>query len=700
MRHPLPFRLPVLVTCVGAALLQAQAPDPAGHWEGAIQLPGSSLAIQVDLAKGSQGWTGTLSIPAQGAKNLALDRVTVAGRKVGFVLPGVPGEPTLAGELDAAGTSVTGTFTQGGQGFPFTLRRDATPADKARRALEGFGAEVEKIRADWKVPGIAIAIVQGGELVYAKGHGFRDVEKKLPMTADTLLPIGSSTKAFTTAVMASLVDDGKLAWDTPIRTWIPWFKLQDPVATDRMTPLDLVTHRSGMPRHDALWYNAVLSRKDMVRRLQHLEPNKDFRTDFQYNNAMFLTAGYLCEEVTGKSWEANVRERLFKPLGMARANFSVDETRKDADFSQPYREEKDGSVKLIPHRNITNVGPAGSINASVNEMAAWLVLHTQKGQFKGRQVLSPGAVDFLHTPKMLLGTPQTKPELVPGGYAPGWFTDVYRGHLRVHHGGNIDGFSAMVMLVPGADLGMVVLTNMDGTATRDLIPRHALDRLLGLEPQDWSAQALARKKEGEAKGKEAEAKKKQARKPGTHPSHPLADYAGDYEHPGYGTMQVGLREGRLDMRFNGITTALEHWHYDVWSGLKAEDPVFEDSKLQFSSGLDGEIEAVAVDLEPMVKPIVFTKKADPRLTEPAFLQRIVGTYALTSDMDIRVSLRGTVLVMEPKGQGSYELIPLRGTRFGVKGLSGFAVSFQLPAEGPATAMELDQPNGIFTAKRQ
>jgi len=693
-----PLLLPALIA--SGALLPAQAPQPSGHWEGALEIPGSPLQVLVDLSADKGGWTGKAAIPQQGAKDLALTQITVTGRAVSFTLAGVPGTPTFKGELNAEGSMLAGEFTQGGQRIPFKLTREAKGADKARRALADFEAEVERIRTDWKVPGLALAVVKDGEVIYAKGHGLRDVARKLPMTADTLLPIGSSTKAFTTAVMAALVDEGKLDWEKPIRTWIPWFKLQDPVATDRMTPLDLVTHRSGMPRHDSLWYNATLGRREMVQRLQYLEPNKDFRTDFQYNNAMFLTAGFLTEEITGRSWEENVRTRIFQPLGMKRANFSVEATQKDADFSQPYREEKDGTVKAIPYRGITNVGPAGSINASVNEMAAWVAMHLRKGAFQGKVVLSPTSVAFLHTPKMVLGTPQTKPEVVPGGYAPGWFTDVYRGHQRIHHGGNIDGFSAMVMMVPDSDLGIVVLTNLDSTPTRDLLPRYVIDRVLGLEAQDWSGAALKRKAEGKAQEREAEAKKQATRKPGTQPSHPLEDYAGDFEHPGYGTVRTEVKANRIEVTFNGIRTPLAHWHYDTFNGLKTEDPVFEDEKFQFGTGLDGEIESLAIALEPSVKPIVFTRKADTRLSDPTFLRRFTGTYAMRSDQEAVVSLRGTVLTVEVKGQPAFELVPMRGTRFALKSLPGYFVQFSLPASGSAQSVDFDQPNGIFTAARK
>jgi CubicO group peptidase (beta-lactamase class C family) len=589
------------------------------------------------------------------------------------------------------------------QTIPSTPTAPAATVDQAaaaRAALQGFEAEAEKIRADWNVPGVAIAIVKGDQIIYAKGHGLRDVAKNLPMSADTLLPIGSSTKAFTTAVLATLVDEGKLDWNKPVHDYLPTFKLQDPVANERVTPLDLVTHRTGMPRHDALWYNAKLSRAEMVRRLQFLEPSKDFRTDFQYNNAMFLTAGYLSEVVSGQSWEDNVRTRLFAPLGMKRANFAVEQSQQDADFAQPYDQEKDGKNKQIPFRSITNVGPAGSINASVNELAAWMQMHLNHGKYQGKQVLAPASVDFVHTPRMVLGAPQTKPEVVPVGYAPGWFVDVYRGHLRVHHGGNIDGFSAMVMLVPGSDLGIAVLTNLNHTGTPDLIARRALDRLLNLEQRDWSGEALKRYKENKASEEQASDKKKEAHHTNTKPSHALAAYVGEYEHPGYGSLQVTQTNGKLNFVYSGVTTPLEHWHYDVFNAQKAADDIFEDEKLQFGMGIDGEINNVQISLETAVKPIVFSKKADSRLTDPAFLAKLVGQYAINANMQPEVSLRGSTLSLTLKGQPTLELVPLRGTRFGIKGLTGFFVDFKLDAKGMPVALDLDQPNGIFTAKRK
>ena len=182
--------------------------------------------------------------------------------------------------------------------FPFRLtRREAGKA--AAQALDGFDAFVESALKDWKVPGVAVAIVKDGGVVLSKGYGLRDVKRHLPVTPETLFAIGSATKAFTVMSLGVLVDDGKISWDTPVKTYLPTFKLEDPFASDRMTPKDLVTHRSGLPRHDLVWYNAPLSRKEIFDRLQYLEPNVDFRYKFQYQNLMFLTAGYLAGEVSG-----------------------------------------------------------------------------------------------------------------------------------------------------------------------------------------------------------------------------------------------------------------------------------------------------------------------------------------------------------------------------------------------------------------
>ncbi len=683
-----------------AAASDAQSLE--GYWEGSIEVPGSPLALSVHFAKAGDAWSGHISIPAQQARDLSLSQIQVSSADVSFALPGVPGDPKFTGKIAPDGKSVSGDFSQGGQKLPFRLTRAKPPAAAAEEALAGFEAFVDQAREAWKVPGLAIAIVKGDQVVLEKGFGYRDLEKKLPATPATLFAIGSCTKAFTTFVLGTLVDEGKLEWDKPVGNYIPGFKLYDRVATERMTPLDLVTHRSGLPRHDALWYNANLSRKEMVERLQYLEPSKDFRTDFQYNNAMFLTAGYLIEKVTGESWEEGVRRRVFAPLAMTHSNFSVADSQKASDFALPY-EERDDKVQIMAFRNITNVGRAGSINSSVEDLVPWMRVHLNGGKLGTQTIVNASTIADLHTPRMETGQKQDEPEVVPGGYAPGWFTDTYRGHLRVHHGGGIDGFSALIVLLPADQIGIAILTNMNGTGLHGVLARHAIDRLLALPLHDWNAERLKRKQEGRDVEKEAQSKKNTIRKTGTKPAHRLEEYAGEYEHPGYGVMKIAWKGGRLEMTYNDITTPLEHWHYEVWNGVKIEgekaDHTFEDFRVMFVTNMDGDVSAVEAPMEPAVKDILFTRRPDAKLADPEYLKRFTGSYEL-GPQKISVDLKGNTLTLEVDGQRQPDLVPDRNNRFMLKGASGFSIQFLTDAKGKVTGAQFNQPDGVYTAKKQ
>ncbi|MGH2346694.1 MAG: serine hydrolase domain-containing protein, partial [Chloroflexota bacterium] len=371
-------------------------------------------------------------------------------------------------------------------------------------ALEGFDHFVESVRTDWHVPGLAVAIVKDGAVILAQGFGRRDLEKDLPVGTDTLFAIGSCSKAFTTAALAMLADEGKLDWDAPVRTYLPAFQLYDQFATERMTPRDLVTHRSGLPRHDFMWYGAPFTRKELVNRLRYLQPNKDFRAVWQYQNLMYLTAGYLVEVISGVSWEEFVKERIFAPLGMTRTNTSVEVSRLDADAALPYKEE-DGKVELLPFRNIDMMGPAGSINAPIGELAPWMLLHLNNGKWGERQVVSAGQLAQLHSPQMVMPGPGKHEEMPHASYAMGWCVQPYRGRNFLHHTGGIDGFSALVTFMPGENLGVAVLTNLNSSPAHMIVALNAYDRLLGLDQVDWHG----RGKKDRAEIKEAMSRSKE-----------------------------------------------------------------------------------------------------------------------------------------------------------------------------------------------
>src|SRR5258706_2034126 len=321
--------------------------------------------------------------------------------------------------------------------------------------IDGFAAQALK---DWKCAGFAIAVIQDGKVIYSKGYGLRDVKRNQPVTTKTLFAVDSLTKSFTVSSLGVLADQGKLDWDKPVREYLPDFRLWDQFATERMTPRDLVTHRSGLPRHDMVWYNSGFSRKEVFERLRYLEPSKDFRTTFQYQNLMFLTAGYLAAHIAGTSWEDLVRKTVFRPLEMNSSNFSVNDSRKTSDYSLPYTLEKE-AIKEIPFRNIDSIGPAGSINSNVEDMAKYVMMHLAKG--KG--VLSARNASQMQTPQMAIAGPGQDTELGPQSYGMGFFLTSYRGHYLVHHGGNNNRFSALVRFLPQDNNGMGILDHQNGS---------------------------------------------------------------------------------------------------------------------------------------------------------------------------------------------------------------------------------------------
>ena len=579
-------------------------------------------------------------------------------------------------------------------------QKDRVTPDQARQALQGFDRFVDSAMTAWKVVGLGLGIVVDGQVVYQKGHGLRDLEKKLPATPKTMFAIGSSSKAFTVFALGTLVDQGKLEWDKPVITYMPDFRLYDPAATLRITPRDLVTHRSGLPRHDLVWYNNSTSTRDeVVRRIAYLPPNKDLRETFQYNNLMFLTAGVLAGRLMNSSWEDAIRRLVFQPLGMTSSNFSVAESQKTPDFSLGYTVRRD-TIQRLPFRNIDLVGPAGSINSNVEDMLKWVGMHLAGGVVDGKPVISRATLIDMYAPHMPMGGMPTDESLGAANYGMGWFLNEYRGHYQVQHGGNIDGFSAMVALFPQNKVGVVILTNQNGSALTGILLNHIADRVFGLSPRDWNGEALARSRRTQAAARAAEQKKESQRVPNTKPSHALSEYVGDYANPGYGTLSVGLPAEQLSLTatFNGITTPLEHWHYDVFSGMRNPgDPTFENMKYNFRTNLRGDIDAVAAPFEPNVDPIVFVRQPDRELLDPAFLTRLTGRYYLTDTT--RVTLKGNALVVQTGNGAPIELVPYRRAEFTFKGLAGTSVEFVLDAQRRPVMLRVKQPNGVFESKR-
>ncbi len=677
------------------------SPSLEGHWEGTIELPTGKLEVDLDFRPAGDGWAGDISIPAQMARDLPLENVKIEGNRAYFAIQGVPGAPTFQGTFAEDGKSISGTFIQSGAAFPFSLTSGENGAAKAARSLEGIRAVIDAALADWKVPGLSLAVVVDGQVVLAEGYGLRDVEGRKPVTSRTLFAIGSATKAFTAATLATLVDEGKVKWDEPVASYIPGFALHDEHASSHLTPRDMVTHRSGLPRHDLVWYgDETTTRADLVRRLRFLPPNKDLRELWQYNNLMFLTAGYLTEVLTGKSWEEAVRERLLDPLGMTRSNFDVAVSQRDDDHALPYQEKDDAIVK-IPFRPITVMGPAGSINSCADDLARWMLMNLGGGKIEGKTVLGEGTLRELHTPQMAIAAIPDEAERSPMSYAMGWFTESWRGKWTVHHGGNIDGFSALVTLFPRDAVGVAVLTNRNGNPLPGLVTFTVADRIFGFEAKDWIAEAAGKRDAAKAFGKEAEKNKARFRVEGTKPAHPLSAYAGEYAHPGYGTVAIEEVEGGLVARYHGMRLPLAHWHYETWNveADRKDEVIPENLRITFLTDAAGRLTALESPFEPFVEPIVFRRKVDKKLQDPAYLARLAGAYVLPGQV-VSVEVRGDRLVLRVPGQPAYDLEPSGPDEFRLTVVEGYSLRFTVPESGPAKEVVFIQPDGVYPATRQ
>ncbi len=489
-------------------------------------------------------------------------------------------------------------------------------------AFVGFDQQVEAWMMEWKVPGLGVSILKDGEVLMARGYGYRNLEEKVPATGDTLFAIGSNTKSFTVTLLGMLAQDGLLDLDKPVKEYMPDWQLFDPVATDLMTARDLVTHRSGLPRHDLVWYGTGLSREDLFSRLRYLEPSKPFRSTYQYQNLMFMSAGVLAERLTGKTWEDLVSDRVFSRLGMVTANVSVADSIKATDFSYAYSHQNDSEPERIPFRNIDAVGPAGSINASAREMAAYVQFHLDYGKVGDEQLLPEAMARSMQSPHMPITGPQRAAffsgveEGVLGdpSYGLGLMVSSYRGHKHVRHGGGIDGFISSMEWLPHDRIGVVVLSNTNGSATvPGLVVRSVFDRLLGLEPIDWAKQARESQAAAEERNEKARQTSADERHEGTQPSHDLADFTGSFGHPAYGTTDVTLGNGALQIVTAGFEAPLEHYHYDVFqvpTGLEGRNAPLSGLKIAFLYDKKGVVDRVTIPLEPSVDDIVFERKSE------------------------------------------------------------------------------------------
>jgi len=485
----------------------------------------------------------------------------------------------------------------------WSMSAQTAPAPAPPSDLDAY---VATAMTTFEVPGLSLAIVKDGKIVLAKGYGIRKLGDSTPVDEHTLFGIGSNTKAFTTAALATLVDAGKLSWDDPAYQRLPGFVMYDPYVSHEMTVRDLVSHRGGMSMGEGdllFWPQSTYTRDEIVYRLRFMKPAYSFRSHFAYDNLLYLTAGQVIPAVTGTSWDEYIRQNIFLPLGMADSNTSVTAFKPGVNYASPHS-RVDGKLQVIPLETLDNVGPAAAINSSAVDMAKWLQLQLNHGKFTDRdgRLFSERQSREMWAPQTLLPVRNLAPSLASlktnfSAYSLGWFLRDYHGKKVISHTGGVAGFVSRVIMIPDENLGAVVLTNAEAGEAYDSILYHILDPYLGLPLTNWTATLRQLKDEDEKDAAETMKKAEISRAADSKASLPLDKYAGVYKDAWYGPITIRMENGGLVISFDhtpGMIGDLQPWQHDTFKAHWRRRTI-EDAFITFSLKPDDSIESARME---------------------------------------------------------------------------------------------------------
>jgi CubicO group peptidase (beta-lactamase class C family) len=569
--------------------------------------------------------------------------------------------------------------------------------------LQGFDAYMAQVLKDWNVPGIGVGIVVKDKLVFAKGYGYRDYGKKIPYTPTTVQPIASNTKLFTAVSAGLLVTDGKLDWDKPIREYVPTIKFYNDYLDRTITVRDMLSHRTGITRHDFIWYKSDFTQKELFDRFKYLEPAEPPRTTFLYNNLMYSGTGHSIEVLSGKPWQAFVTERLLQPLGMTSTTFSIEDMVKLPEPGVPYTERRDNTeLYRIPYySDALGVAPAGAINSNIVDLSHWLIALMNGGMYSGRQVIPKSVIHETLAPSIAL--PNTGLEVRGWGeilntaYGMGRWTQSYRGHLLANHGGDLPGFHSQVSTMPYDSIGVIVLVIGDHAAPLyNIVSYNVYERLLGMSLTPWSERQNKIRLQGKEADKGARAKAGGGRVAGTKPSHPIRDYVGEFENSAYGVLTVAQGDTSLTFDFHKIRMPLSHFHYDRFDTPDDE----QDGKwsVNFLTNPQGEIDRAEMSLDESA--IQFTRRVPPALTTVATLRQYTGTYETPNGGKFEVVLRPDNTLAIQFASGTFQnLIPWQPARFRIKEFADVVFEF-VSANGRVTELKQSDPAGEYKFTRK
>lgn len=567
--------------------------------------------------------------------------------------------------------------------------------------------KLQQLLEETNTPGFSIAIVKGDEVIYAKGFGYSDLENKVKVDENTLFAIGSTTKAFTTGLLGILEEEKGFKFSDKPSKYLPELEFYNDELNTYLTVEDLVCHRSGLPRHDFSWYLFATDSKDsLLERVAFQEPTLGLREGWQYNNFGYLIQGMISEELTGKTWEDNIKNYYFNKLDMKRSNVSIAELQQSSNIAKGYDWIDFDHAELMDYFKIASMSPAGSINSSSSEMANWIKVWLNDGKYKDLEILPASYVSKALNPLFSLGSGVSDPNFADqhlSSYGYAWFNSSYKGHYRMEHGGNIDGFSANVCLFPSDDLGIVVLCNQNGSMLPSLVRNTVADALLGVEKDDWVKYFKERKSKVKEQMEALEKADESMRQEGTSPSHSLVQFTGKYNNPGYGTFSLVLNNDSLFAQFGVHTAYLEHFHYNIFSPMQIKNgKVTADeligSKFNFQTSDMGEIESVLIHFEAGLDPIKFMRSPLVVDVSEEDLKKHIGIYVL-GGANLVIGLgEDLTLTLDVPGQPQYKLLPSSANEFSLKGISGYKARFE-ERDGKASLI-LIQPNGTFVASKK
>ena len=448
--------------------------------------------------------------------------------------------------------------------FPFLV--SAQTLDEKLKEIDTYA---NTVMATWHGPGMAIAIVKDDKAVLTKGYGVRELGKPDKVDENTLFAIASNTKAFTTASLAILVDEGKLNWNDKVSKYLPDFQMYDPWVTNELTIRDIVSHRVGLDTFsgDLLWYDTTYSTDEMLRRVRYLKPVSSFRSRYGYQNLMFIAAGRVLEKVSGMKWADFVRARILTPLGMNRSTTSVRDMKDN--FAMPHN-ESGGKLRALPPGYLDDAIGAVRLNSSVADLSKWIRLQLGRGKFEGKQIFSEGQSWQMWQPNIMQPISEAASKNNPtrhfNGYGMGWGMYDYYGRKVINHSGGLDGMLSYTVLIPEENVGFVILTNNE-SPTFQIMMNKIRDVFVNAPKRDWNEEAKSVMAAGKTASDEEIKKVDAARVPNTKPTLATAGYAGTYTSQMYGDVIVAEENGKLVMRLGpapNFVADLTHWHYDTF----------------------------------------------------------------------------------------------------------------------------------------